>query len=103
VQNAILKVSQLSCLDPSTFCRIPLESYFNIIDPSWASINLGILLCIECSGVHRKLGSHISRVRSLDLDEWPPGHFVNRLLLFLTNINLFLMMIKTPFSQATII
>ena len=44
------------------------------IDPDWASINLGVLICIECSGVHRKLGSHISRVRSLDLDEWPPGH-----------------------------
>ena len=43
-------------------------------DPDWASINLGVLICIECSGVHRKLGSHISRVRSLDLDEWPPGH-----------------------------
>ncbi|XP_040569341.1 centaurin-gamma-1A isoform X1 [Lepeophtheirus salmonis] len=42
--------------------------------PLWASINLGVLMCIECSGVHRKLGSHISRVRSLDLDEWPPGH-----------------------------
>lgn len=43
-------------------------------NPDWASINLGVLMCIECSGVHRKLGSHISRVRSLDLDEWPPGH-----------------------------
>ena len=38
--------------------------------PAWASINLGILVCIECSGVHRNLGSHISKVRSLDLDSW---------------------------------
>ena len=43
-------------------------------DPDWASLNLGVLICIECSGIHRQLGSHISRVRSLDLDEWPPGH-----------------------------
>ena len=37
-------------------------------DPEWASINLGVLLCIECSGIHRSLGSHISKVRSLTLD-----------------------------------
>ncbi|XP_026321871.1 centaurin-gamma-1A isoform X1 [Hyposmocoma kahamanoa] len=43
-------------------------------DPDWASLNLGVLMCIECSGVHRNLGSHISRVRSLDLDEWPLSH-----------------------------
>eukprot|EP00794_Sanderia_malayensis_P003383 gene3383-3873_t len=41
-------------------------------DPEWASINLGILVCIECSGVHRNLGTHLSRVRSVDLDDWPP-------------------------------
>ena len=35
---------------------------------AWASINLGVLLCIECSGIHRSLGSHISKVRSLTLD-----------------------------------
>lgn len=39
-------------------------------DPRWASINLGITLCIECSGVHRSLGVHYSKVRSLTLDAW---------------------------------
>lgn len=34
----------------------------------WASINLGIIVCIECSGIHRSLGTHISKVRSLTLD-----------------------------------
>ncbi|KAI1897130.1 hypothetical protein AGOR_G00079980 [Albula goreensis] len=38
----------------------------------WASINLGILLCIECSGIHRSLGVHCSKVRSLTLDSWEP-------------------------------
>ncbi|KAI5096056.1 arf-GAP with coiled-coil, ANK repeat and PH domain-containing protein 3 [Silurus meridionalis] len=41
-------------------------------DPTWASINLGILLCIECSGIHRSLGVHCSKVRSLTLDSWEP-------------------------------
>ncbi|KAI9797005.1 MAG: hypothetical protein M1833_005838 [Piccolia ochrophora] len=34
----------------------------------WVSINLAIVLCIECSGIHRSLGTHISKVRSLTLD-----------------------------------
>lgn len=42
------------------------------LDPDWASLNLGALMCIECSGTHRHLGAHLSRVRSLDLDDWPP-------------------------------
>uniref|UniRef100_A0A8C1K8A3 Arf-GAP with GTPase, ANK repeat and PH domain-containing protein 3 n=1 Tax=Cyprinus carpio TaxID=7962 RepID=A0A8C1K8A3_CYPCA len=40
-------------------------------NPDWASLNLGALICIECSGMHRNLGTHLSRVRSLDLDDWP--------------------------------
>ncbi|KAM7401961.1 hypothetical protein PAMP_017238 [Pampus punctatissimus] len=39
--------------------------------PTWASLNLGALICIECSGIHRNLGTHLSRVRSLDLDDLP--------------------------------
>lgn len=31
-------------------------------EPDWASLNLGILVCIECSGVHRNLGVHKSKV-----------------------------------------
>nr|XP_029479294.1 arf-GAP with GTPase, ANK repeat and PH domain-containing protein 3-like isoform X2 [Oncorhynchus nerka] len=42
-------------------------------NPDWASLNLGALICIECSGIHRNLGTHLSRVRSLDLDDWPVG------------------------------
>uniref|UniRef100_A0A3Q3RBV0 Small monomeric GTPase n=1 Tax=Monopterus albus TaxID=43700 RepID=A0A3Q3RBV0_MONAL len=40
-------------------------------NPDWASLNLGALMCIECSGIHRNMGTHLSRVRSLDLDDWP--------------------------------
>ncbi|XP_041094159.1 arf-GAP with coiled-coil, ANK repeat and PH domain-containing protein 1 isoform X2 [Polyodon spathula] len=41
-------------------------------NPDWASINLGITLCIVCSGIHRSLGVHFSKVRSLTLDSWEP-------------------------------
>ncbi|NWU12190.1 ASAP1 protein, partial [Cephalopterus ornatus] len=38
-------------------------------DPSWLSINLGILICSECSGIHREMGVHRSRIQSLSLDK----------------------------------
>ncbi|KEG03724.1 ADP-ribosylation factor GTPase-activating protein, putative [Plasmodium vinckei vinckei] len=40
--------------------------------PRWASINLGIIICIECSGIHRNLGVHISKIKSLTLDKIMP-------------------------------
>ena len=60
------------------------------IDPRWASWNLyvnhvylgrlgpdtivcsGVFLCIRCSGIHRSMGTHISKVKSVDLDVWTP-------------------------------
>ncbi|PHJ26021.1 gtpase activating protein for arf protein, partial [Cystoisospora suis] len=38
--------------------------------PRWASVNLGIFICLECSGIHRKMGVHISKVKSATLDRW---------------------------------
>lgn len=54
-------------------------------EPEWASCNLGIVLCITCSGIHRGLGRHISKVRSLTLDRWEPE--LIQLMTALGNIN----------------
>ncbi|KAH3762050.1 ADP-ribosylation factor GTPase-activating protein AGD7 [Pelomyxa schiedti] len=39
-------------------------------NPQWASIPLGIFICYACSGIHRSFGTHISFVRSLNMDSW---------------------------------
>jgi Arf-GAP/SH3 domain/ANK repeat/PH domain-containing protein len=61
-QQLIRQVQALSgndrCVDCST----------NKDKPTWLSTNLGVLVCIECSGIHRDLGVHLSRIQSLTLD-----------------------------------
>lgn len=60
-----------------------MDVFFSIYpDPSWASINHGVLVCDECCSVHRSLGRHISFVRSLHSTSWPPALREVRNLIF---------------------
>ena len=43
---------------------------FFIVEPDWSSYNIGVFLCEQCAGLHRSLGSHISKIKSLKLDNW---------------------------------
>lgn len=51
----------------------------------WVSLNLGIIVCIECSGIHRSLGTHISKIRSLTLDTTSFTPDIIELLLLIGN------------------
>ena len=89
LKSKLLKFIQMKCsnfFDSVTFFKVSCEFFhlypgqlkitkanfyfFFFLGPDWASINLGILVCIECSGIHRSLGVHVSKVRSLTLDKW---------------------------------
>ncbi|KAF2441194.1 ArfGap-domain-containing protein [Karstenula rhodostoma CBS 690.94] len=46
-------------------------------NPGWASWSVGIFLCMRCAALHRKLGTHISKVKSLSMDKWDSAQVDN--------------------------
>lgn len=64
---------KLTTLDDATLLHLrtqnPVCVDCDAENPEWASVNLCVMMCIECSGIHRSLGSHVSKVRSLRMDK----------------------------------
>ncbi|KAJ4702964.1 ADP-ribosylation factor GTPase-activating protein AGD12 [Melia azedarach] len=58
LKDLLLQKDNRTCAD----CGAP--------DPKWASANIGVFVCLKCCGVHRSLGTHVSKVLSVTLDEW---------------------------------
>eukprot|EP01134_Creolimax_fragrantissima_P002909 CFRG2909T1 len=65
VVHATRLKARLSGISGNTVC-VDCEA----ADPQWASLNLGVLMCLECAGAHRSLGVMYSQVRSITLDSW---------------------------------
>ncbi|KAI0080441.1 ArfGap-domain-containing protein [Panus rudis PR-1116 ss-1] len=61
-QKELLQLAQLPGNDICADCKAR--------NPRWASYNLGIFICMSCASIHRKIGTHITKVKSLVMDTW---------------------------------
>lgn len=69
-------MSQMSSADQAIIKALPGNNCCmecGMKHPQWASVSFGTVFCLECSGVHRSLGVHISFVRSIAMDSWTPS------------------------------
>ncbi|KAK7042499.1 ARF GAP-like zinc finger-containing protein [Favolaschia claudopus] len=61
-QKILLDLVSLPGNDVCADCKVK--------NPRWAAHNLGIFICVSCASVHRKIGTHVSKVKSLTMDAW---------------------------------
>jgi len=52
-------------------CNLTCADCLDLVDTPWVNTTVGSFVCIQCSGAHRKIGVHLSRIRSILLDKWP--------------------------------
>lgn len=70
---AHVAIERFAGLPGNEVCHDCGSHAFGAENPPWVSLSYGVVLCLECAGHHRSMGSHISAVRSVTLDELPPA------------------------------
>lgn len=91
----IVSMSGMNIKDIETYIKMPVPDAFDTVrldranlvcfecengQTTWVSLYLGVFICLNCAGQHRGLGSHLSFVRSVNLDSWTPSKLLYVLL-----------------------